>query len=1055
MPETMNQGRNLTLSGAWNLGLGKKGEAVMDQRVQLPGSLDEQGKNIKGIEKSKPEDIMYLTPEYHYEGYAVYERDFELDYQDGETILFFMERTRAAKVWVNEQFVGQDDILTVPQEFDITKAVKQGINKITVEVDNCFENMPAKPIIGSHMATAHTQTNWNGIVGKIGIRILPVISMDTIHICPDFEKKSMIISIDMFQNTGILQSVSWVISVTGGVKKNIQKVIVPGKSKMELEYELGDDYLTWDEFKPDRYEVILELHTTFGSQVRSVDFGMRKFQVSPDSRHFMINDKVIFVRSEANCALFPITGYAPMEEKEWERLLSTYQSYGINYVRFHSWCPPDAAFRVADRLGIYMQPELCEWTFETFDSDEDYWYYTKEAVAIDKAYGNHPSYVALTWGNELKSHKRERMSELCRYMRQIAPDRLYAEGSNVWYGEKGINNDSDFVMAQANYKDEWRGAYGGNHGFINDCPPNTISDYNDVLKDISMPVVSFEVGQFQVYPDYSEIEKYTGNLQPENLRAFKKDLDQHGMAGDDTKFHEVTGRLSMLCYREEIEAALRSDKLAGISLLGIQDFTGQGTALVGMIDAFGNPKKFSDPASFKQFFNCVVPLLKIKNRTFRQKEKIQAEIVIANYGENSLNKPVSIYVTDSAGHEVCKELIKDCMVGQGKVKEIGEFNFVPDLEVDFSYKLKVKLQIEGTEYTNEYELWVYPQPDEKELDKACIVTALDQRVRERLEKGEKLILLPELTQAGIPGSVKSSFMSDFWCWFMFKKREQHGTMGMLIETEHKLFEKMQVDAYTNYPWWHMLKDSRSVILDNTGIQPIIRMVDNIHRNHSMGLLFEVKCGKGSLLISSLNILNKLEQPEALWMLRCMLNYVKSENMNPSQELSFQKLCLMFPNHKELVLDNNDKPFASIHEENMYAPLKKQRSKSGAEEYWDTAGSRKEDDKYYGILFEKTYYVDMVELGFIMERNYDGGTELDLPELIEVEYLDENIWKPVPVIYRSFLTKGNENRIYFEKIKAEGIKIILKNEKKKEVYISAKKPVGNPLYAITDIRLYGI
>ncbi|QHQ59622.1 hypothetical protein Ana3638_01420 [Anaerocolumna sedimenticola] len=923
-----------------------------------------------------------------------------------------------------------------------------------MEVENCFEHMPAQPVIGSHMATAHTQTNWNGIVGMIGIRVLPVIAMDTIRIYPDFDKKGILIYADMLQNTGILQSVCWEISVTGGVKKEVHRVIPPGKTKVLLEYELGNEYLTWDEFKPDRYELNLSLRTKFGSQERKVDFGMRKFQVSPDSRHFMINGKVIFVRSEANCAVFPKTGYAPMEEEEWEKLFTTYKSYGINYVRFHSWCPPDAAFRVADRLGIYMQPELCEWTFETFDTDEDYRYYTREAKSIDKAYGNHPSYVALTWGNELRSHKRERMSELCRYMRQIAPDRLYAEGSNVWYGEKGVNPECDFVMAQANYKDKWRGAYAGNHGFINDAPPNTLSDYNEVLKDIPIPVISFEVGQFQVYPDYNEIKKYTGNLQPENLRTFKEDLDRHGMAGYDSKFQEATGQLSRLCYREEIEAALRSDKLAGISLLGIQDFSGQGTALVGMIDAFGESKKFSNPAVFRQFFNCIVPLLKIGKRTFRQKEKIQAEVVIANYGESGLKKPVSICVTDAAGRAVYKEVISSCSVEQGKVECIGTLNFIPGLDTDASYKLKIKIQVEGTDYINEYELWIYPEVDKKELDRSCIVTAFDESVRERLEKGERLILLPKLTQSSLPVSVKSSFMSDFWCWIMFKKRDQHGTMGMLIETEHKLFEKMQVDEYTNYPWWHMLKNSRSVILDDTGIQPIIRMVDNIHRNHSMGLLFEVKCGNGSLLISSLNILPNLEQPEAVWMLHCMLNYVKSGDMNPVQEVSFQKFCLMFPNHKELVLDYEDKPFASINDHKMYAPIKKQENKPGAA-YWDTTGSRTEDEKFYGILFERTHYVDMVQINLVTESSHDDKSGFDLPELIEVEYLDGDTWKPVHVIYRSFLTEGKENKIYFKQTEMQGIKILLKKDKKNEVYISAETVYKNQPYAIAELKFFGI
>ncbi len=1053
MSVTLYGERNINLQGIWNLGIGKKGEAVINQVIQLPGSLDEQGKNIDGIVKSQPGETMYLTPEYHYEGYAVYERKFELDNGKNETVLFYMERTRSAKVWVNGQYIGQDNVLTAPQEFDITKAVCQGKNKITVEVENCFEHMPSKPIIGSHMAAEHTQTNWNGIAGKIGIRILPVISLDKIRIRPDFENQGIRIYVDMIQNTNILQTVSWEVFVPGGEKINAARVIPAGKTEVLLEYGLGEDFFTWDEFKPDMYELTVVLHTKYGSQERKMDFGMRKFQKAPDSRHFMINGKVIFVRSEANCAVFPKTGYAPMEETEWEKLFTTYQSYGINYVRFHSWCPPDAAFRVADRLGIYLQPELCEWTFETFDSDEDYEYYTREALSIERAYGNHPSYVALTWGNELRSHKRERMGELCRWMRQIDPDRLYAEGSNAWYGEEGVNAECDFVMAQGNYAARWRGAYAGNHGFINECPPDTLSDYNKELEDISVPVISFEVGQFQVYPDYGEINKYTGNLQPENLRIFKQDLEKHGLTGYDVMFQKVTGKLSQLCYREEIEAALRTEKLAGISLLGLQDFSGQGTALVGMIDALGEPKKFSDPACFRQFFNCVVPLLKINKRIFRQKEEIQAEIAVANYGADKLDNPVSVYVTDSKDNIIYKDILNNCIIGQGRVETVRKICFTPDKETDASYKIKIIIQIGGTVYRNEYELWIYPDTDTKKLDRSWVITKLNDSVRERLEKGEKLLFLPEPTQISLPISVRSSFISDFWCWIMFKKWDQQGTMGMLIDTDHKLFEKMEVDDYTNYSWWHMLQNSRSVILDNTDIQPIIRMVDNIHRNHSMGLLFEVKCGAGSLLVSSLNILDNPEQPEAAWMLKCMLNYVRSEDMNPTEEMSFEKLCKVFPDHERLILGKGDKPFASVNEQLVYEPLKSQEEKTGTG-CWDTEGSGHEDEKYYGILFEKQRFVDMVQMNLVIDGIYDGKAGHDLPDIIDIEYLDGEVWKPVSVIYRSFLTGGKENRIYFEKAAAGGIKILLKKEKKNEIYISAMAAYENQPYGIEELSLFG-
>jgi hypothetical protein len=55
-------------------------------------------------------------------------------------------------------------------------------------------------------------------------------------------------------------------------------------------------------------------------------------------------------------------------------------------------------------------------------------------------------------------------------------------------------------------------------------------------------------------------------------------------------FFYTSGKLSVQCYKEELEAAARTKRLAGYQILDIQDFSGQGTALVGILDAFMDNK---------------------------------------------------------------------------------------------------------------------------------------------------------------------------------------------------------------------------------------------------------------------------------------------------------------------------------------------------------------------------------------------------------------------------------------------------------------------------------
>ena len=76
---------------------------------------------------------------------------------------------------------------------------------------------------------------------------------------------------------------------------------------------------------------------------------MREFKVK-DSR-FEINGRPIFLRGTLECAIFPRTGYPSTSTKEWTRIFSTIKAHGLNHVRFHSWCPPEAAFIAADKVG--------------------------------------------------------------------------------------------------------------------------------------------------------------------------------------------------------------------------------------------------------------------------------------------------------------------------------------------------------------------------------------------------------------------------------------------------------------------------------------------------------------------------------------------------------------------------------------------------------------------------------------------------------------------------------------------------------------------------------
>ncbi len=837
-------------------------------------------------------------------------------------------------VFVNGIPAGKRDALTTEQQYDITRFVHPGRNHILVEVDNTYRDAPWDAILGSHMATEHTQTNWNGILGRIEIRLIPFFQPAGIRVLPDAQNKSALVKIDFAALPDTCRSDSIPVHLCISQPDFPEAKGEAASLMLKKRRETGDDEPweketvtarlaldpstpLWSEFSPEMTRIRVETQCGEDTVSQEVHFGLRTFDVDPDRHHFRINGLRTFLRSEANCCVFPRTGYAPMDQESWETLLRTYQSYGVNCIRFHSWCPPEAAFSCA----------AC-------------------------AYANHPSFVAMTWGNELRSENRARMGELCQKMRAFDPTRLYAEGSNTWYGGNGINPDADFVMAQQNYDRIWRGAFAGNHGFVNDEEPGENHTYTRELEDVKVPAVSFEVGQFQSYPDYSGIGDYQGVLEARNLQSYQRTLEEHGMKGYDSAFHRSSGILAKRCYREEIEAAMRTPNLAGISLLGLQDFPGQGTALVGMMDAFGRPKSFSDPADFHRFFS------------------------VHNFGPTDLKEAVSVLVKEESGKIIFEKEWKDAVLPQGTVLEVGRFSFAfPKAEgpIPKTYTACIKTG----PHTQNYDLYVCPAP--RGIPKDSIVTKLDEETLSRLSGGEKLLFLPERTPESIPAGYPVSYISDFWCWGMFSKMDPSGTLGICPRMDAALWKYFPTAPASDPRWWSLLHGARAVRVTGTGAEVLLSAIDNIQRNDRLALLLQARVGKGSLLISTCNTEDP-KDPMVNAYLHALLKYLHSDDFLPEAALSAEELLTLFQGERTELIESGavKNVKAGVNQDKAPCIL----SREGKS--WSTCGSNSAEENYLEFFFDTKRRINTVQIRFLPDtsRPPEGRSRV-LPDSYEI------------------------------------------------------------------------
>ena len=835
------QAQSISLAGEWNVELGKSGSAFAkskrasqgeEKRAILPGTIDT---NHLGFAPKDTMETTHLTRLYAYKGAARYSRTINIpkDWKK-KPVELFLERTRPTWVYVDGELVDSCNFISTPQRYLLPKKVKPGKHLLEIVVDN-GRGVPEQVYGSSHAYTEDTQTNWNGIIGRIELL---------------FASSTNCKSTEMLAGAISIRSV---VPLAGA----IPSCSVASPSALQMP-----------------------------------DFA-KDFHI--EGAHFYANGHRIFLRGKHDAAVWPLTGHVEMSVEGWMKYLGTCKEYGINHVRFHSWCPPEAAFVAADSLGIYLQPELPFWG--SFDKKDERLmaFLHQEGENILREYGHHPSFRMMALGNELWGDI-DKMKELVDDFRKIAPDKYYTFGSNYYLGYQGIKEGMDYFTTcriggegWGKYNTHTRGsfsfadAYDG--GMINHFHPNSTMNFDEACDKAGIPIISHETGQFQTYPDYREMKKYTGVLHPYNLEVFRRRLAAAGMLSQADDFHKASGLWSVKLYKADIEMDLRTRNMAGFQLLDIQDYPGQGSAFVGILDAFMESKGITTSEEWRQWCSPVVPLLEMKKFCFEDGEKIQAKVKVANYGGTSLyGKKLMWKIGDAEG-------VMNIFTYDEGLIDVGILD--EEISADKPAKLNVSLNIEGTEARNSYELWVYPK---KALEKKGIIIArdLNQEVVKVLEKGGKVLWMPD----SLPYTVGGLFQTDYWNYRMFKticennkKKVSPGTLGILTNPEHPIFKGFPTEMHTNWQWFPVIKESHPLVLDNFAkdYRPIVQVIDNIERNHKLGLVMEWKVGAGKLLVCMSDLEKASKYPEGKAFYQSVIDYMRSADFNPSAEITVDEL----------------------------------------------------------------------------------------------------------------------------------------------------------------------
>lgn len=850
----------IDLSGQWQVKLDAEKQETMPQAypetMMLPGTTSAAGLGMPNPAK----ETGCLTDAYRFEGAAWFMRTFTAGDWTGEQTMLTLERTRKTTVYLDGRPIGHQESLCTPHRYFLPP-VHAGEHTLVIRVDNTDY-----PTRGGHLTSPDTQSNWNGITGEISLTVAHTLLTD-LTVRPDLRR-------------GCLRVHGHIIGAPDGVAG----IVLPGQMEHLLPYRRGvldgecplkGNEAFWDEAHPEIHTISIDLD----GDVYETTFGLR--DVRTLGRRLLINGRETFLRGKVDNLLYPKTGYTPTDVASWMTILGIAKEYGINHYRYHTACPPDAAFTAADLLGVYMAPELPFWGTVAEEGEEGYDererdFLFQEGFRILREYGHHPSFLWLSLGNELWGSK-DVLNRMMRAYREADDTKLYSSGANNYqFVPDVLDEENVFVGVRLGRERLIRGSYAmcdAPQGIVQTTAPESVSNYDAGIvpetpgqsgeagkvqiqygtgvKEVDaqsadalipdVPVISHEVGQYVFYPDFSEISHYTGPLKPRNIEAMREKLERAGLYGEHEAFFRQTGHLAVDCYKREIETLLRSREVSGFQLLDLQDYTGQGTALVGVLNALMENKGLISAEEWREFCAGTVVLGEFASFTGVMGEDIRFDVQISECDPEKQHTRIRCTLMDGERELYACDVVPGAR--HGRLTDAVSVTFPAECYRDAMQEritgLTVVLTLEdGTR--NHYPIWLIPP--------------IDIRItREGIEKDGRMVAFVSAEEKAdgaaivVPsaeGQLPAEYCTDFWCYPMFRSISESmgkpvpvGTMGLSIDTASPLLKRFAQEDYTTPVWYAILQTAHVQRLP-ADIHPAVQMIDNTERCARLGILYQ-------------------------------------------------------------------------------------------------------------------------------------------------------------------------------------------------------------------------
>jgi beta-galactosidase len=894
-----------SLAGQWKFQLDPDDAGIKDRwfarhdftdTITLPGTTDSANKGPINT-GSEPGS---LTRIHKYYGAAWYQTEIDVPQAWAtKSVDLFVERIIwESRAWVDGKEVEIQDSLDTPHVHHLG-VLPPGKHQLTLRISN----MMIHPIgVDGHNYTEQTQTIWNGAVGKIELRADEPSHLNLIEAFGDAADHQLKVNCTIVHPSAGAMDYTLRDKSSGAIVAHenvaVEQPNPPG-DPLVFSHTIGLRFepKPWDEFSPSLYVLDVKWKD---SDVQSIPVGFRK--LARAGQQMTINSRPMFIRGNMDHCVFPLTGYPPTDVESWKKIFAIYKSYGMNQMRCHSWTPPEAAFEAADEMGIYIQAEVfwlqyalgsgtpvgvmkprgpspASFSYGNESPDD---YVKAEMRRVIDTYGNHPSLVFFVIGNELGKSDWPVTAQWVQEEKEHDPRHFYAAST-----ARQITPTDDFSDTHAVPKIGW----------VRDkIEPFNDWDYEKLYSKAPVPIIAHELGQWPTYPRWSEIDKFTGVVRARDLEECEALAKKYNVISQDEDFHRASGALAIRLYKDEMESHLRTPSCSGFSTLCMQDYPGQGEALVGWLDSFFDSKGIVTPERFRRWCNSTVPLARLPKYVFTSSEPITGIAEVAHYGAKDFSSAIGSWrLLDHAGAVLQTGDLPQMTVKTGTVTTLGTFS-IPLNQVKSPSQVRLELQVkaDGETFTNDWDLWVIPDAVVKAEPADVTVTDSLDDAKASLARGQKVLLLAHKL-GGKRNKLLANFKPVYWSQWYFPWSE---TLGALVQNHHSALAAFPTEDHYDWEWADLCKTGRGFVVDrlSAGFRPIVQPVPDFHLNHKYATLFEASAGNnGKLMVCGYDLQTNLPtRPTARQLRRSLLTYMQSANFNPVEKMTDDDFTAIFP-----------------------------------------------------------------------------------------------------------------------------------------------------------------